>query len=85
MLRVLFVQFTTLIWCQIPVNNPGTITYSHREHSLEVCVVSDQNHLQNCGQARRQSNKDEVAMTEKAAFPAAGTLLTQFPSAHLLF
>lgn len=50
-----------------------------------LCVVSDQNHLQNCGQARRQSNKDEVAMTEKAAFPAAGTLLTQFPSAHLLF
>lgn len=50
-----------------------------------MCVVSEQNHLWNCGQAKGQSLEAEVAMTEKTAFPDTGVLLTQIPSANIFF
>lgn len=62
----------------------------HLESLLAVtrslCVVSDQNHFMVLWASKKaESHKDNVTLMKKAAFAGAGLLLTQTPSAYLLF
>lgn len=85
LLRVLVVQSTTTDWCQIQVNERGTITYSHYEHSLEVCVWSGTRITYDTVSKQEGRVIRTRWLSQRKHHFQMQEHFTQTPSAHLLF